>query len=508
MTTKRTITNPVIVALFICVCAAVSIGAYSAPQKRRAVVTPAKPDPRYFNLGAPKVVDLWLDPQAGDDTRDGLVRAAAVKSLRRAWALTMEPRTDGAGYRVNILPGLVGCGDWCGNTFQGRRGTYAAPTIWQKAPGSSGEVIIEGGLNVYDVSYLYLLNITLAAGGQYGITVNDVLHLERADTVVVRGCVLIGNDPGIQEVIKANQSRNLHIEGNDISRATQTAIDLMACQYASVINNKLHHTGTWAAYAKGGSAYVRFEGNDVYNTKFGISAGEGSGFQYMVKPWVQYEAYDVKVVNNYVRDVEGAGLAVFGAYNALLASNTLRNVACGATGYGVFTVGYGARICSGDALTCRKQAEVGGWGSVEPGWDKAVSIPNKNVYFYNNWVSNTNCTTRYGHLVVYGKTKAALTGLPVQVAADDNLRIKGNVIWNPGQPLLGVEHESWGCQPSNTTCNPAQLRKENTINQLDPLRGLKLPKRWAVPRFAWTLPDVPAGDLNNTVKAGSWPKDL
>jgi uncharacterized Fe-S cluster protein YjdI len=57
-------------------------------------------------------------------------------------------------------------------------------------------------------------------------------------------------------------------------------------------------------YAKGGSAYVVFDSNDVYDcNESGISVGQGTGFEYMERPWIHYEGYDVKVTNNVVRAV-------------------------------------------------------------------------------------------------------------------------------------------------------------------------------------------------------------
>lgn len=40
-------------------------------------------------------------------------------------------------------------------------------------------------------------------------------------------------------------------------------------------------------------------------------------------PWVNYDAYAIKVTNNIIHDVWGAGLSVFGGYSILMAHNTL-----------------------------------------------------------------------------------------------------------------------------------------------------------------------------------------
>jgi hypothetical protein len=45
--------------------------------------------------------------------------------------------------------------------------------------------------------------------------------------------------------------------------------------------------------------------------------------QYMVRPWLQYEAYGIRVTNNIVYNTWGAGLGVAGGYNILMAYNTV-----------------------------------------------------------------------------------------------------------------------------------------------------------------------------------------
>lgn len=48
-----------------------------------------------------------------------------------------------------------------------------------------------------------------------------------------------------------------------------------------------------------------------------------SGYVTPNQPWVTYDAYGIKVTNNLIHDVWGAGLSVFGGYSILLAHNTL-----------------------------------------------------------------------------------------------------------------------------------------------------------------------------------------
>jgi hypothetical protein len=50
--------------------------------------------------------------------------------------------------------------------------------------------------------------------------------------------------------------------------------------------------------------------------------------QYMIKPWLQYEAYGIRVTNNIVYNTWGAGLGVAGGYNVLMAYNTVYRWGC------------------------------------------------------------------------------------------------------------------------------------------------------------------------------------
>lgn len=54
-----------------------------------------------------------------------------------------------------------------------------------------------------------------------------------------------------------------------------------------------------------------------------LVSGLASGYVTPNQPWVTYDAFGVKVTNNIIHDVWGAGLSVFGGYSILLAHNTL-----------------------------------------------------------------------------------------------------------------------------------------------------------------------------------------
>lgn len=48
-----------------------------------------------------------------------------------------------------------------------------------------------------------------------------------------------------------------------------------------------------------------------------------AGFEYMTHPWIRYEAYDVRVINNLIYNIQAPGIQVRGGYNVLVAHNTL-----------------------------------------------------------------------------------------------------------------------------------------------------------------------------------------
>jgi hypothetical protein len=83
------------------------------------------------------------------------------------------------------------------------------------------------------------------------------------------------------------------------------AINAVAIAYGHVLGSAIHRSD-WCFYLKGGSAYWLVAGSTVYDCdSAAFAAGQGTGFEYMEPPWLQYEAYDIKFVNNLVHDVEG-----------------------------------------------------------------------------------------------------------------------------------------------------------------------------------------------------------
>ncbi|MBP7962013.1 MAG: right-handed parallel beta-helix repeat-containing protein [Caldilineaceae bacterium] len=457
-----------------------------------------------YDIGTPTVTDLWVDPVGGDDGRAGTSRTLALRTVSAAWAKVPQgaPLT-GTGYRINLLPG-----SYAEATFptywEERHGTFHFPIILRAADGA-GTVTLQGYVNLFDVAYLYLIDLEVANQG-------DVLHCERCDHFLIRNSRFDGGDRAAHETIKINQSQHVYIEGSEIRGSYENAIDFVAVQYGHIVGNRIHAADDWCIYLKGGSAYFRIESNEIYNCGTGgFTAGQGTGFEYMSSPWLHYEAYALRFINNVIHDTEGAGFGVNGGYDILFAHNTLYRV--GARSHGMEFV-FGGRGCDGEVANCQANHALGGWGPVSVGAEEP--IPNRNIYVYNNLLYNPpGYASQWQHFAIHGpRTPTAGSHIPSPARTDDNLQIRGNLIWNgPADLDLGMGGDQ-GCQPANPTCNAAQLVADNAINTVDPqlidptggnfrpvLEGnVAGVTTYALPDFpAWAslTPSVPADSLVN-----------
>ena len=148
-------------------------------------------------------------------------------------------------------------------------------------------------------------------------------------------------------------------------RRVRFPLDFVAVQYGNILNNRIHNSGDDCMVLKGGTAYFRIEGNEVYDCSVvGFSAGQGTGFEFMVSPWLHYEAYDLKFVSNVIHDIRNAGVAVRGGYSILMVYNTLYRVGIdNGAGASLLLVGQGSRSCDGDAAACESRHDAGGLGT-------------------------------------------------------------------------------------------------------------------------------------------------
>ncbi len=428
-------------------------------------VAAAQDDTRYYDIGNPTLVDLWVDPYAGNDFNAGDSPQTALRTITEAWNRIPMGVELTTGYHIHLLPDEY-TEDTIPVYWESRYGTYEHPILISGESEVFG-VILLAPLNLFDARYVYFDNFTLSPGV-------DAFHCERCDHVLLRNLIITGADPEsyqTQETVKFNQSTNIYIEDSDISGAWDNVIDFVAVQSGHVVGNTIHSSGDWCAYAKGGSAYITYEANELYNCGTGgFSAGQGTGFQYMVAPFLEYEAYYIRFINNYVHDTMGASVGVQGGFNILIAYNTFRNI--GARSH-ILEVVFGGRSCDGQPgdegrERCDEYAAQGGWGNnLLADGENYVRIPNRHVYIYNNVFYNPDAGSQWQQFTIFGPfTGDGQGNAPSPALADDDLRIVNNVIWNgPADHPLGLGDNS-GCAADNPTCNEMQLLSDNAINTL------------------------------------------
>jgi len=418
------------------------------------IVRPAEP-------ASAATITIWVDPVAGNNANNGATRGTAVRTIANAWGRIPSSTTLTSPHTISLVPGTYAEGT-IPNYWEARWGTSTAPILIVAADGA-GTVTIQDDLNLYDVRYLTLRNLTIDVAG-------DVVHCERCQHFTIDGSRLDGNGSA-QETLKVNQSQYVYLTGNDISGAWDNAVDFVAVQHGSITGNTIHGADDWCIYVKGGSADFWIEGNAIYGCGTGgFTAGQGTGFQFMTPPWITYEAEDITFIRNSISNTVGAGMGVDGGRNIVLAENTLTRV--GERSH-ILEIAFGGRSCDGQPGDdgrdrCATYLGQGGWGTtaVDDGTNY-VRIPNKNVTVRDNVFNNpAGYQSQWQHFFIpgpYSSGAQAGSNAPNPAYADDGLVITGNVIRNGGASMpLGLGDES-GCQPSNPTCNETQLLRDNDI---------------------------------------------
>ena len=437
-----------------------------------------------FLLSNGALISLWVNPTSGSDSASGASADQALRSVSEAWRRVPVSTTLTQGYRILLQPGTYPAA-LLPNYMEYRWGTSHAPVIIQAAQGP-GTARLTGDLNVFDTRHLYLIDLEIDRSG-------DTFHCEQCSYVLIRTSRLWGGT-GAHETVKVNQSDHIYIEDSDIGGADDNAIDFVAVHVGHIRGNKIHDATDWCAYAKGGSSAITVDSNEIYDCGTGgFTAGQGTGFEFMQAPWLQYEASGIAVTNNVIHDTQGAGLGVNGGYNIVLAYNTLYRV--GSRSHAVEFV-HGSRGCDGDTATCAAHRRAGGWGTADEG---GQYIPNKHVTFANNLVYNpAPYATAWQHFAVAGRTTPpAGSGAPSPAEADDDLRIFGNVIWNGTTEMpLGFGE---GCADVNPTCSESQVLAGNAVNTLEPRLVNPSGGVWT-PASGSALRDTPA----QVVSAWSW----
>jgi hypothetical protein len=475
-----------------------------------------------YAIGTPVLTDIWVDPVNGNDSRNGSSRSLALRTVAGAWnRIPTGTMLTSSGYRILLVSGNYSEENLPPNGWlESRYGTYPYPIIIQAADGAH-TAVLHGYLNIYDVRYLYLVNLDIVTDKGYGSGSNAV-HIASSNHILIRGCRVDGFDGTArqpQETLKVNQTQYIYVENSEFSGAYWFPFDFVAVQYGHILNNKIHDSGDDCMVLKGGTAYFTVDSNEIYNCgNIGFTAGQGTGFEYMVSPWLHYEAYDIKFTNNIIYDAVNAGMAVRGGYNILLAYNTLYHTGYDPRGSALLLVAHGSRGCDAedDADICKQNNQAGGWGTDSNAGVEDEVIPNRNVYVYNNIFYNPTQPSA-SHFDIHGSvTPPSGSNILSPSYADTNLQIRGNLIWNGAytQPF-GIEEKTQGCQAGNLTCSLNQLKTDNAVNIIEP--QLVNPSggnfrisnvfddvlTYSVSDFTWTdapsRPAVPMGILSNTV---------
>jgi hypothetical protein len=446
-----------------------------------------------FDPGPYRVRDLWVDPLRGNDDRPGTTRENAVRTVRAAWSrIPPGQKLTGEGIRIRLMWGEYLEAD-TPEILESGWGTRESPIIIEAADGPGTAVLPP--LRFRDCRHLYLLGLTV--WGDYPGA--DLVRLEKCQYAFLRQMRLTGegdhrNDEGPRRALLVSESQYVYVEDSEFTGGYEHALSLTAVQHGHVARSRIGRGGGWCLSAKGGSADLRVEANEIRDCgNGGFTAGLGSGLEFMVAPWVHYEAYDVQFVNNIVRDTEGAAFGVNGGYNILIAYNTAVQV--GRRSH-LVEVAFGERWCQENLARCQEWLDLGAWGTAAP--EERIPIPNRNVTISNNVIWNpAGYQSQWQHFFIPGPT---IDGL----AADANLTIRGNWIWNgPRDLALGVDD--------------AELTTDNQINTAPPefvdaqagdFRPAPVSNLWAARVFPLdpfpggdqpSPPLAPLGDLRNLV---------
>ncbi len=401
---------------------------------------------------APGGTEIVVSP-TGSDAAVG-TRAAPLRTLAAAWAKVPSGAPLAAPVTITLLAGTYAASTMP-NYWEHRIGTAAAP-ITIRADGPGRPVTLRGDLNVFDVHHLTVTGVRIAPGG-------DAFHCEQCTHVTLDDVELDGTG-GAWDLLKVNQSSDVTVRNSFVHGAGDNAVDFVAVAHIVLADNVIADAGDWCAYAKGGSTDVLVTGNEISGCGTGgFTAGQGTGLEWMVAPWLTYEATDVVVRDNHVHDVEGAAFGVNGGSNVVIERNRAERV--GRRSH-LIEVTFGGRSCDGDAVRCRALLAQGAWGTATVGSDTYAHIPDRDVVIRDNVIVNpVGYRSQWQHFEI--STPRTNTGPqvgPSPARTDTGLVITGNVIVNGDASMpLGID-DSVVCTPTNPTCTVAQIWRDNDIN--------------------------------------------
>jgi hypothetical protein len=443
-----------------------------------------------FEIGATALRPYWVDPINGNDANDGSTELKPFKTINAAVEASSSSNNGAGGYEI-----ILRQGDYPDGSFVlGIRAAASRelPTVLRaEVPGTA---ILHGFLTVQG-SHVYILGVTIhgPAGGNAIIAGNT-------DYLLLRDVHAVG-------AIDVNFSTHTHLESVQVENGSVT---ISHTQYGHAVGNRISATGSSPCFTLGaGSAYFTVDSNDIgpCGPAGAVALGQTSSLDRLTSPWIHYETYGVKVINNIVHDPGGRAFTVAGAYDALIAHNTVVTNSLSAFLFARLA----PRTCSETRL-CGTMHAAGGWGPTIP--PLTYGIPNRNVTVSANIFYVRSSFPQQLLIVPQAPdflTDTEFTNIPWPARSDDNLIVRGNVIWAPQSLLLPPFPTA--CENSNPTCNWLTLVSNNQINTFEPqLLGnyrpspngnlFGLPAVTIAP-FTWsdapTTPPVPPGDLVNSV---------
>ena len=393
-----------------------------------AIPAPALADTDQIPSLSPKGArTLVVDIRHGADRNPGTAKRP-LRTVAAAWRRIPQAKELTRPVRILVRPGRYGA-KTLPNYWESHWGTEQAPIVIKSARRGKASF---ASVNLYDLRWVAFTGISFKDKF-------DLFHCELCQHVLLDHSRLVGSPKNLHENIKVNQSQHIAITGNLVSGADDNAIDFVSVQHARVTGNTIEHANDWCAYAKGGSAFVTVARNRIRHCGTGgFTAGQGTGFQFMIEPFIRYEAYGIEVLDNEISDIAGAGVGVNGGYNVVIARNRMWDVG---TRSHQIEIGYGSRSCDGQPgdegrERCAENLGLGGWGTtrVDDG-SNYVRIPDLHVWVIGNVIDNPR---RQGDQLFsiagpFSGPEQDGSGLG-DVRADDDLHIADNLIAGRGLP--------------------------------------------------------------------------
>ena len=227
---------------------------------------------RWFTIPPDYARHLWVDPRGGDDAAAG-TRVGPLRSVTEAWT---RIRARDVSTAVHVLPGIA-----------------ESPEYWENYSGAA--VALFGGefsndINMYRVSNVTFDGVRIHRAG-------DVFHCERCENITLRRVDFDGQGAA-HETIKVNQSSSHHdprledhrqLRQRDRLRRGAARTDRR--QPTSPTAPPLTRPPTGVPTSKEAVLTSRSANNRIHHCGTGgFSAGQGTGFEFMVAPWLHYEA--------------------------------------------------------------------------------------------------------------------------------------------------------------------------------------------------------------------------